>query len=82
VSKGKRSLHSCKQDGGTDPPESPSWAEVVNRNRRMGFGGVCTAVGLSKAGSACKDMLDLGFSLSRTGIMRCELKGGGARCPG
>jgi len=23
VSKGKRSLHSCKQDGGTDPPESP-----------------------------------------------------------
>ncbi len=31
----------------------------------MGFGG-CAAVGLSNAGSACKDMLDLGFSLSRT----------------
>jgi len=48
----------------------------------MGFGGGCTAAGLSNAGSACKDMLDLGFSLSRTGIMLYELKGGSARCSG
>jgi len=48
----------------------------------MGFGGGCTAAGLSNAGSACKDILDLGFSLSRTGIMLYEFKDGSARCPG
>ena len=30
MSKGKRSLHSCKQDGGTDPPESPATARVLS----------------------------------------------------
>jgi len=38
----------------------------------------CAAAGLSNAGSACKDILDLGFSLGRTGIMLCEFKGGSA----
>jgi len=37
-----------------------SWAEVIKRNRRMEFGGGCTAVRLSNAGSACKDILGLG----------------------
>ena len=48
----------------------------------MGFGGGFTTVGLSNAGSACKDILDLGFSLSRTGIMLYEFKDGSARCSG
>ncbi len=61
---------------------NPSWAEVVNRNRRMGFGGGCTAARLSNAGPACKDMLDLGISLGRTGIMLYEFKDGSTRCPG
>jgi len=48
----------------------------------MGFGGGCTTADLSNAGSACKDILDLGFSLGRTGIMLYEFKDGSARCPG
>ena len=48
----------------------------------MGFGGGFTTVGLSNAGSACKDISDLGFSLGRTGIMLYELKYGSASYPG
>jgi len=44
----------------------PNWFEVVKRNRRIVFGGGCTAVRLSNVGSACKDILNIGFSLSRT----------------
>jgi len=42
----------------------------------------CAAIGLSNAGSACKDILDLGFSLGRKGIMLYELKYGSASYPG
>jgi len=53
----------------------PRWAEVVKRYRRMGFGGGCLPTDrLSNAGSACKDILDLGFSPSRTRSMLYEFK--------
>ncbi|HPN23184.1 MAG TPA: hypothetical protein PK758_14885 [Tenuifilaceae bacterium] len=41
----------------------------------MGFGGGCLPTDrLSNAGSACKDISDLGFSLGRTGIFLYEFK--------